>query len=176
MATRARLDARAAPHLHLRVEEALAGTSRRCTPRCDAFNRWLLEEWGFAGPTVAAPMIAMSDVAGPSSSSRWALVGGRRHRSHDPGPVRRGRARAALTGPPAFDPFWQTIVAAGVAVAYHAADSGYFRYFRDYDDPPVINPFSPAMRLGSLFAVDRPMQDMVAMLVMQQLLRPLPHA
>jgi predicted TIM-barrel fold metal-dependent hydrolase len=70
---------------------------------------------------------------------------------------------------------WEVIDAAGIAVAYHASDGGYFRYFKDYDDPGDYNAFTPANRLGSLWAVDRPMQDMVAAMIMQKLFERFPN-
>ena len=157
------------------VEEALAHDIEAMHATMHAFNLWLHEEFGFAGPTIAAPIIPMSDVAKACAELEWALAEGARVVAITPGPVRLEGGDRCSPAHPRFDPFWSILDAAGVAVAYHAADAGYFRYFADYDDPTTFDAFSPAMRLGSLWAIDRPMQDMVAVMVMQQLFARFPN-
>nr|MDQ3293282.1 amidohydrolase [Actinomycetota bacterium] len=157
------------------IEEALCGDVEAMHATMEAFNRWLHEEFGFTGPTIAAPMIPMSDVERACAELRWALSEGARVIALTPGPVRLAGGDRCSPAHPRFDPFWQIVEGAGVTVAYHAADAGYFRYFKDYGDPADFNPFSSAMKLGSLWAIDRPMQDMVAVLVMQKLFDRFPN-
>jgi predicted TIM-barrel fold metal-dependent hydrolase len=117
----------------------------------------------------------MSDVAAACAELEWALSEGARVIAVTPGPVRmEGNLRLSPANP-RFDPFWEIVDREGITVAYHAADAGYFRYFKDYDDPADYNPFSSAVRLGSLWAIDRPMQDMLAVMVMQQLFARFPN-
>ncbi len=157
------------------IEEALSGDIEAMHETLRAFNRWLFEEWGFAGPTIAAPVIAMSDVDAALAELDWVLERGARVVNMRPGPVALAGGERSSPANTRFDPIWQKIEEAGIAVAYHAADAGYFRYFQDYDDPAVMDAFSPKMRLGSLFSVDRPMQDMLGVMVMQQLFARFPN-
>jgi predicted TIM-barrel fold metal-dependent hydrolase len=157
------------------VEEALAGDIEALHATLGAFNRWLLEEWGFDGRTVAAPMIALSDVEQAIAEVCWALDHGACLLLMTPGPVRGAGGQRHSPANPMYDPVWQLINDAGITVAYHAADSGYFRYFADYDDPPVMDAFSPDMRLGSLFSVDRPIQDMLGVMVLQRFFARFPN-
>ena len=117
----------------------------------------------------------MSDRPEAIEELTWALAEGARCIAITPGPVRLSGGDRCSPAHPRFDPFWSLIDEAGVTVAYHAADAGYFRYFKDYDDPAEFNPFSPAMRLGSLWSIDRPMQDMFAVLVMHRLFDRFPN-
>lgn len=157
------------------VEEALHHDIEAMHATLHAFNLWLLEEWGFGGRTVAAPMVALSDVGRAVAEVEWALEQDARVLLMTPGPVRGSDGRRHSPANPMYDPVWRVINDAGVTVAYHAADSGYFRYFSDYDDPPVMDAFSPDMRLGSLFSVDRPIQDMVGVMVLQRLFERFPN-
>lgn len=157
------------------VEEALAHDIEAMHATMAAFNRWLHEEFGFTGPTIAAPIIPMSDLASACAELEWAIGEGARVIAITPGPVRLAGGDRCSPAHPRFDPFWEILDREGITVAYHAADAGYFRYFKDYDDPAEFNPFSPAMRLGSLWSIDRPMQDMVAVMVMQQLFARFPN-
>ena len=150
------------------VEEALTHDIDALHATLHAFNLWLLEEWGFDGRTVATPMISLSDVGRAVEEVEFALDHGARTLLMTPGPVRGTDGRRHSPANPLYDPVWRLINDAGIAVAYHAADSGYFRYFADYDDPPVMDAFSPDMRLGSLFSVDRPIQDMIGVMVLQR--------
>ena len=158
------------------IEESLADDLEATYAVLHSHNRWLHEEWGFGGPTIAAPVIAMSDVDASLAEIEWVLSEGARVLCMMPGPVRvPGGGRRRSPANEHYDPIWKLIDEAGVTVAYHAADSGYFRYFQDYDDPPVMDAFSPYMRLGSLFSVDRPIQDMLGVFVMQRLFERFPN-
>jgi predicted TIM-barrel fold metal-dependent hydrolase len=157
------------------LEESLCDDIEAMHATISAFNRWLDEEWSLSGPTIAAPLIALSDVDAALDELRWALDRGARVVTMTPGPVRLPGDDRASPANRRFDPVWQLINDAGITVAYHAADAGYFRYFRDYDDPPVFDAFSPKMRLGSLWSVDRPMQDTIAVMVMQRLFERFPN-
>ena len=157
------------------LEELLAHDLEASRATLHAFNRWLLDEFGFTGPTVAAPLISLSDVDAAFAEVEWVLSEGARVLLMLPGPVRLpGDHRTSPTNP-RFDRVWQLINDTGITVAYHTADAGYFRYFRDYDDPPVMDSFSRDMLLGSLWAVDRPMQDMLGVMVLRRFFERFPN-
>jgi predicted TIM-barrel fold metal-dependent hydrolase len=157
------------------VEEAFCDDIEALHATMHAFNRWLLETWSFQGPTVGAPLLSFADVDKALAELEWLLSEGARVINVCPGPV---RGVGDVRHSPAhrrYDPIWQRINDAGVAIAYHAADTGYFRYFKDYDDPADYNAFSNQIRLGSLWSHDRPMQDMLAVMVMQRLFDRFPN-
>ena len=157
------------------VEEGLSHDVEAMHAQLHGFNCWLLDEWGFKGPTIAAPMLALSDVASALRELEWIIENGGRIVTMRPGPVALEGGNRCSPANPRFDPVWNAIEESGLAVAYHAADSGYFRYFHDYDDPPTFDAYSRDMRLGSLFSVDRPMQDMLGVMVLQGLFQRFPR-
>lgn len=81
------------------------------------FNRWLLDDWGFAykGRIFAAPYLSMLDLGRAVDELEWVLKQGAKLITIRPGPAY-GRSPAD----PYFDPFWARIAEAGVLVTYHA--------------------------------------------------------
>jgi predicted TIM-barrel fold metal-dependent hydrolase len=90
-----------------------------------AFNRWLLEDWGFnyEGRIFAAPYMTLADPQFAVEELEWAL---------DNGAQLLVMRTAAPTTPlgkrspfdPMFDPFWARVNEAGTTVIVHAGDSG----------------------------------------------------
>jgi predicted TIM-barrel fold metal-dependent hydrolase len=90
-----------------------------------AFNRWLLEDWGFnyRGRIMAAPYLTLADVDWAVAELEWAIDHGARL------VVMRAAAPTTITGrwspfDPRFDPFWARLNEAGIALVVHAGDSG----------------------------------------------------
>jgi predicted TIM-barrel fold metal-dependent hydrolase len=157
------------------VEEALKDDIEAMHATLTAFNLWLEETWSFTGPTVAAPILTLADPALAVQEVERLLDAGARVLTMGPGPVRGVGDVRHSPAHPMYDPVWKLINDAGITVAYHAADSGYFRYFKDYDDPAEFNAFSNKIRLGSLWSVERPMQDMLGVMVMQKFFHRFPN-
>ncbi|MGA8546003.1 MAG: amidohydrolase family protein [Mycobacterium sp.] len=150
------------------IEEALKDDIEAMHSTIKAFNMWLQATWSFTGPAVAAPILPLADPVLAADELERLLDAGARVLTMGPGPV---RGIGDVRHSPAhrlYDPVWRRIDEAGITVAYHAADSGYFRYFKDYDDPAEFNAFSTKVRLGSLWSIDRPMQDMLGAMIMQK--------
>jgi predicted TIM-barrel fold metal-dependent hydrolase len=91
-----------------------------------AFNRWLVEDWGFdyEDRIFAAPYISLADLDVAVEELEWALGLGARTI------VMRPAAPRTALGPrppadPMFDPFWARVNEAGITVVAHAGDSGY---------------------------------------------------
>jgi predicted TIM-barrel fold metal-dependent hydrolase len=90
-----------------------------------AFNRWLVEDWGFnhRGRIFAGPYISLADPAWAVDELEWAL-------DHDARTiVMLPAAPVTATGPrspfdPTYDPFWARVNEAGITVVLHAGDSG----------------------------------------------------
>jgi predicted TIM-barrel fold metal-dependent hydrolase len=104
-----------------------------------AFNRWLLEDWGFAraGRMFAAPYLCLYDPGQAVAELEWVLAQGARIVDIDPGPQdRKSPADRSL------DPFWARVEEAGVCVSLHSSDSGYVRMLSEFwgedPSPPVF--------------------------------------
>ena len=82
-----------------------------------AFNRWLIDDWGYAWKDriYAAPYLSLMDVTRAVEELDWVLKEGARVITLRPGPAF-GRSPAD----PHFDPFWARVNESGVLVTYHA--------------------------------------------------------
>ncbi len=104
-----------------------------------AFNRWLLEDWGFnyQGRIFTSPYLCLYDVGEAVRELEWVLARGARVIHIDPGPQHR-KSPADVS----LDPFWARVEEAGLNVAFHSSDSGYVRILSEYwgerPDPPVF--------------------------------------
>jgi len=139
------------PTLGVLYEELLKDDVEAVTATFQAFNRWLLEDWGFAYKEriFAAPYLSLANVDWAVKELEWALDQGARVVCMRPSAVH--TAHGLLSpGDPHFDPFWARVNEAGIAVAIHAGDSGYTThgYVRDG--------FSAAFGAGSTGAEYRP--------------------
>ena len=157
------------PTLGVGMEESLIHDPEALVAAFRAFNRWLDEDWGFAyrGRLFAAPYITLVDVDAAVAELEWAL-------SRD---ARTLVMRAAPVMTPSggfspahrrFDPFWSRVHEAGITVAYHSGDSGYFKLleawgfggeFKSFDFDPLrlcmsaqpISDLLAALLCGGLF-------------------------
>jgi len=117
------------PTLACGVEEALRRDVEATHAALRGFNRWLLEDWGFAyqGRLFAVPLLSLADPAEAVKELDWALGQGARLVYLRPAPVPKGLESASL-GHRDHDPFWARVNEAGITVAFHAGDTGYGRY------------------------------------------------
>ena len=67
-------------------------------------------------------------------------------------------------GDPVYDPFWARLAEAGVLVAYHSGESGYFRYAEDWGESGEMEAFRH-QPFKTVTAADRPIYDTVAALI-----------
>jgi predicted TIM-barrel fold metal-dependent hydrolase len=100
-----------------------------------AFNRWLLEEWGFGGPLYGAPVIIMSDPELAREEVSWALEHNARVLTIIPGPAPNRVGGSHSPASPTLDPVWREINAAGVLVAIHGTDGALDRYIGEWEAP-----------------------------------------
>jgi predicted TIM-barrel fold metal-dependent hydrolase len=100
-----------------------------------AFNRWLLEDWGFDDRLYAAPVIILADPEQALAEVDWAIDAGAKILAMIPGPVphRNGGSRspAALD----LDSVWARIDRAGITVAFHGTDGALDRYISEWEEP-----------------------------------------
>ena len=110
------------PTYAVTVEHAMRGDAEASFAAISAFNRWLEEDWGFGGDgrIFGVPLLSLLDVGLAVAELDRLLARGARMVHLLAGPVN-GRS----PGDPIFDPIWARLAEARVAVAYHAAESGY---------------------------------------------------
>ena len=80
-----------------------------------AFNRWLLEDWGFGAPLYGVPVIILSNPIQARAEVEWALEQGAHALAIIPGPVPRRGGGSYSPASRELDPVWQLINDAGVA-------------------------------------------------------------
>ena len=122
------------PTLASLLEERLADDPLATHAVIHALNQWIHETWSFdyEGRIFATPIITLPIVERAVEELEWVLARGARAILVRPAPVPGygGRRSPAL---PEFDPFWRRVEAAGILVGMHASDSGYTRYFNDWE-------------------------------------------
>ncbi len=113
------------PTLGMIYEEPLSHDPEAVGHLFRAFNRWLVEDWGFNvdDRIYAAPYITLADPLWARDELTWALEQGARM------VVMRPAAPVTTEGrknpfDPAFDGFWSLANDAGITVVVHAGDSG----------------------------------------------------
>jgi len=114
------------PTLGVLYEELLKHDVPAVRTLVEAFNRWLLEDWGFdyKGKIFGAPYLSLADPDFACRELEWALGEGARVVVMRPSAVWT-EAGSRSPADALFDPFWARAAEAGVTVVVHAGDSGY---------------------------------------------------
>ena len=114
------------PTLAVGIEVAYQPDIAACLATLRAFNRWLLEDWGFAykGRIFAAPVISLSDVDWALEEVEWCIRNGAKIITMRNGPIYTATGHTS-PGAPQFDPIWARLEEANIVVAPHAGDDGY---------------------------------------------------
>jgi predicted TIM-barrel fold metal-dependent hydrolase len=149
------------------VEHFMDDNPARTYDNLRAFNTWLDDDWGFGskGRIYAPPLMSLLDVDRAVTELEWALDRGARVVHLRPGP-QGGKS----PGDVSFDPFWARVNEAGIAVAFHIAESGYNAKFSVAWGEEA----NPSSHLQSAFQWtcsygDRPIMDTVASLTFHNL-------
>jgi len=148
------------------IEEPMRHSAEITHATLEAFNRWLLDDWGFnyKNRLFAPPMLSLMDLPRAVKELEWALSHDARmvHLRCAPVP---GASGSRSPGDPDFDPFWARIHEAGITVAFHAGDSGYGRYAAAWENR---SPFMEAFRgyvFGQVTQAGRAIYDTFAALI-----------
>jgi predicted TIM-barrel fold metal-dependent hydrolase len=148
------------------IEEPMRHSAEITHATLEAFNRWLLDDWGFnhQDRLFAPPMLSLMDVGRAVKELEWALSRDARvvHLRCAPVP---GASGARSPGDPDFDAFWARVNEAGITVAFHAGDSGYGRYAAAWENR---SPFMEAFRgyvFGHVTQAGRAIYDTFAALI-----------
>lgn len=158
------------------IEEPMRGSAEITHATLEAFNRWLVDDWGFhhEGRIFAAPMFSLMDVDRAVRELEWALARDVRLIHLRPAPVPQPGGSCSPADP-RFDAFWARVDEAGITVAFHAGDSGYGRYAGAWEKR---SPFMEAFR-GYAFAqvtqAGRGIYDTFASLIIHGLFRRFPR-
>ena len=154
------------PTLAVGMEESLRHDVPALCAAFRAFNRWLLEDWGFAYQNMVygAPYITLADPDWAVQEAEWAIANGARVVVMRTSPVPTTTGLTRSPGDRVFDAYWARLAEAGVAVAFHSGDAGYGRYITDWEpDNGEFEAFrSSPMRV---MTSDRAPFDMFAVLV-----------
>jgi predicted TIM-barrel fold metal-dependent hydrolase len=155
------------PTLGMGIEEVLNDDPPALHAAFRAFNRWLDEDWGYARDRriISAPMVTLVDPELAEKDLRWVINQGAKLICFRPAPVI-GPSGSRSPADPVYDRFWSIVEDADLLVAFHAADSGYFRFaslwgeakrFQAYKDAPLPEILS--------LNIERPIFDTLAVLV-----------
>lgn len=153
------------PTLGVGMEEALVADVEAAHVAFHAFNEWLLDDWGFDrdGRILAAPYLTLLDPARALAEVEWVIERGARVVVMRAGPIMDPQG-ARSPGDATHDAVWARLAEAGVVVAYHSGESGYYRYLADWGEHLSLeafrNPPFPVVTVG-----DRPIYDTVAALI-----------
>jgi predicted TIM-barrel fold metal-dependent hydrolase len=132
-----------------------------------AFNRWLLDDWGFdhQGRIFAAPYLTFADPQWAIEELEWALDNGARLI------VTRPSAPTTVTGrlspfDATFDGFWARLNEAGIPLVVHAGDSGVS------SDGYAVDGFAATFRGGwkptlKNFAIEKAVNDYLLSMVLE---------
>ena len=157
------------PTLGVGMEEALKDDTHAVHSAFEAFNRWLLDDWGFAYQEriFAAPYISLMDLDRAVKELEWALENDARFIVMRPSFVyQKGGSRSPAD--PYYDPFWQIVNDSGVTIVYHGGDSGYGEYMSDWGEGGTIESFGSSP-LRSISMSHKAPFDLMAALIAHRL-------
>jgi len=100
-----------------------------------AYNRYLLDEWGFATDNriFAAGLLSLWDLETSVAEARWLVENGCRVVCMPMGP-----ADGKSPADPYFDPVWDILNEAGVAVTYHVSEANFMHpLIRAFGETPL---------------------------------------
>jgi len=155
------------PTLGMIYEEPLKADPEAVCLTFRAFNRWLVEDWGFTynDRIFAAPYLTLADPQWAVDELEWALDQGARTI------VLRPAAPTTVVGQrspfdPMFDGFWARVNEAGITMVVHAGDSG------PSSDGFDVDGFAATFKSGGykptikMFAIEKAISDYMVSLVL----------
>ena len=164
------------PTLGMLYEELLKHDPEGVGIMFTAFNRWLLEDWGFdhADRIFAGPYISLASVEWACSELEWAVANGARVIVMRPAaPTTANGQRSPFDT--IYDPFWARVNEAGITTVIHAGDSGYSS--NGYANDSFSAQFSGGGWKPSIksFAIERAAQDFIITSVFEKLFDRFPN-
>jgi predicted TIM-barrel fold metal-dependent hydrolase len=163
------------PTLGVGMEEALKEDVDAVHAAFEAFNRWLLDDWGFAyrDRIFAAPYISLMDRERAIAELEWALAHDARFIVMRPSFVY-SRAGSRSPADPYFDPFWKIVNDEGLSVVYHGGDAGYGEYMADWGEGGAVQSFGYSPLRSIAMPYKAPF-DLMAALISHRLFERFPN-
>jgi len=163
------------PTLGVGMEEALKHDTEAVHAAFEAFNRWLLEDWGFAHQEriYAAPYISIMDRDRGIAELEWALENDARFIVMRPTFVY-DKAGSRSPADPFFDPFWKIVNDSGISVVYHGGDAGYGEYMADWGEGGAVESFGSSPLRSITMPYKAPF-DLMAALISHRLFERFPN-
>jgi predicted TIM-barrel fold metal-dependent hydrolase len=162
------------PTLGVGMEAALEHDPPALVAAFQAFNRWLLEDWGFnhRERIYGAPYITLADPAKAVAELEFALANDARVVLMRPGPVAVPGGRTT-PGDPRHDAFWARLDEAGITLVVHGGDSSYAAYERMWGLAGETEAFriAPLKRLLSA----SPIRDFLSSMIADKLFERFPR-
>jgi predicted TIM-barrel fold metal-dependent hydrolase len=122
------------PTLASLIEERMRDDPELCAAAIHALNQWMLEAWPYAykDRIFSTPIITPGLLDNAMKELDFLLENGVRVILMRPAPAWgfQGPRSFAL---PEFDPYWSKVEESGILVVIHASDSGYERYFNEWE-------------------------------------------
>jgi predicted TIM-barrel fold metal-dependent hydrolase len=157
------------PTLASLLEERMRGETDAVHAVIHALNEWMHEHWTFnyEDRIFPTPVINLGIVEEGMKELEWVLERGAKIVLIRPAPVfgYQGPRSFAL---PEFDPFWKMVEEARIPVGMHASDSGYQRYFDEWEGNRhgEMTPFKGGSGFTAIVGHQgRPIMDTVASLI-----------
>ena len=151
------------PTLGVSVEHFMKDDPERTYLNVHAFNRWLLEDWGYGtdGRLYGVPMLSLLDHDAAVGELEFLIANGARFIALRPGP-QGGRSPAD----PAYDRFWSMVNEAQLTVAFHISESGFNELYSTHwgENPNPSDRTQSAFQWTSFFG-DLPIMQTMASLV-----------
>ncbi len=145
------------------VVEYLMETPEQLYANFHAFNRWIEEEWGFEyeGRIFAPALLSLRDLDMAIAELEYVRDRGARLIG-----LRAGPAYGRNPADPYFDSFWERVNEAGIAVAYHLAESGYPEMVsRAWGENPDPSNFEMTAWQWAHAYCDRPMMETLTAII-----------
>ena len=153
------------PTLGVGMETALEHDPEALCAAFRAFNRWLLDDWGFnhEDRIYGAPYITLADPDNARRELEFALEHDARVVLMRPGPTAIPGGRTG-PGDPRHDAFWSLLNESGITLAVHGGDSSYGDYERLWGLSGEVESFriAPMKRLMSASAIHDFLASLVA--------------
>ena len=163
------------PTLGVGMEEALKDDAEAVHTAFEAFNRWLLEDWGFAYQEriYAAPYLSLMDLDRAIRELEWVIAKDARFIVMRPSFVyNKGGSRSPAD--PEFDPFWKIVNDRGITVVYHGGDAGYGKYMADWGEGGSVQSFGSSPMRSIAMSYKAPF-DLMAALISHRLFERFPN-
>lgn len=122
------------PTLASLIEERMKDDPDLAADAIHGMNRWMVDEWPFQyeNRIFSVPIITPGLVDRAVTELEWLLDQGAKVVLMRPAPAW-GYQGPRSFAKPEFDPFWKLVEESGVLVVIHASDSGYVRYFNEWE-------------------------------------------